>query len=167
MACSCWLSFPWRIARSVLTGVGQALLGPPWGPHGPGPCGPPQGPGGGLFWAPLGPYGRGLCGRQLALAGRALLAPLGPCGPGPCGPPWALVSRALVGPLGPLWAPPGPLTQHSAKHPGNSPYIFPFDHADEKMPYVYIYIYMNRLGPAHSPPYFRSIFKRNGVCMPP
>ena len=68
-ACSCLLSFPWGVARSVLGG-----LGAPMGPLGsPGPR-PNE-----LPWALL---GQAQLRHPWALMGRALVA-LGPCGPGP------------------------------------------------------------------------------------
>ena len=69
----------------------------PWGPHGPGPCGPP--------WAFVGQALVGVPGPSWAgrlwarpLRDGNLWAPLGP---------WALVGQALVSLSGRLWA--GPL----------------------------------------------------------
>ena len=124
IACSRWLSFPCGLACSVVGGRWAGPYsppGPPWCPHGPGPCGRPWalvgqalvGPLGHSWAVPLwaGPFWT-LVGSSGLLWARPLWAPLGSCRPGPCGLPWALAGRPLwpPGPLwaGPLWAP-GPL----------------------------------------------------------
>ena len=147
MPCSRWFSCPWGVARSALGGTGDlqwapwALMGPalldlsgpsragtlkaPLGTHGPGTCVPPWGFVGRALVGSLGPCGPGTSRPPLALAGQALAGLLGPCGL-----PWALVGPALVGHLGPHGpgpdGPPGPLTQHSAKYPGNLPLLISF-----------------------------------------